>query len=249
MIEDVNDIKVALRILDAKYVSSKVVDNYAEIRFTYKNKNYILHINNFYKFMTLEIIDSICEMSIKDDVLSLIEDIRTIKSYLQFEDYPIFAILTDIKNEEGYITKKLQITIDDNNKDVVFHYETTLFQEVPTISSKIIQYNDGLNSFDERIFTNDWLEDFNEKVSTYTKEELYIMFSTLISYFNKVENNTWVGYKVDIFIIDYATQIILEELSNRNININEWYNNLSNYFDKDTLDKYLKTLEKRKELS
>ena len=85
--KDIKVVKDSLRIMDANYVSSKKIDEDSyDLRFTYKKRNYILHINRKYKLMMLETTDSIYGMNINTDTLELINYIREMITFTEFEN-------------------------------------------------------------------------------------------------------------------------------------------------------------------
>ena len=107
--------------------------------------------------------------------------------------------------------------------DIGMSYEILDLEE-EEYHGNLIAYDCGLNLFDKRIFLDEWLEDFNEKVSTYQEEDLYILLSTLVSYFYKVEQNKWEGYTIDPFVVSDVIEMILSEIKRRekdfeNINV------------------------------
>lgn len=247
MQECINEIKEALRIIDAKYVSSEQKDEYDIIRFTYKNRNYILNIISKYKLMILEQIESCIENKIDDISLGLLEDIDIIKSYMLFHDYHLLCISLSENKEKDVIRKKLEFKDTDENMIIAFKNKTIENQE--ELKVKLIEYNEGLNSFDNRLFIEDWVEDFNEKISVYSLEELYIIYNTLVSYFSKVVKNIWEGDLIDPFVINYFIEVVLQELYKRNVEIDSWYNEYSNYFAEINIEEYLNNKDKRKELN
>lgn len=251
--KDIKVVKDSLRIMDASYVSSKKIDETSyDLRFTYKKRNYILHINSEYKLMMLETTDSVYGMNINQDTLELIDYIREMILYTEFENYNIFSLSCTEEYKGEYIHRMLQITKDIGIGDMIIDIDTIEFTETTENNSKVIPYDFGLNNFDKRIFLDDWLEDFNEKVGTLSEEDLFIMASTLISYFYKILNNMWEGDMIDPFLISYATSILYEEIEKRikERTFENWFNEWCNHFNKENLEKYLnsKNEEKNKEL-
>ena len=250
--EDVKIIKDSLRIIESKYLSSKKIDNNSyKIVFTYKNRNYSLDINKQYKFIMLTTNASIYGMELNDDTLELIEYVKHMVSYLEFEDYNLFtfSVRKDIVDNNLYNVLE---TIEQNDMFDAIISSEILKEIMDKNESKIIEYNFGLNTFDERLFDKDLFEDFNEKVSTLSDEDLYLIYITLVSYFYKLTNDKWNGDKIDPYIIDDMILITYDEIQNRldNITYSDWFNEWSMHFNKENIEKYLndKTKEKNKEL-
>lgn len=248
MKEEIRLIKNALRILGALYVNSVINGETAEITFSYKERNYKLHIDTKNQTMMLEQTESEKGIYIDDDTLGLLEDIRAIKEYSMFEHYKINAISFSSEFKGDFTLKKMQVTKDTRNKDIVLYINIADFNLSKQASGEIIQYDAGLNLFDRRIFKGEWLDDFDEKIKMYSNEDIYIIYSTLISYFYKITSNIWNDYKIDIFMIDLAIEKILVELKRRNIDIDSWYNYFSEYFNKEQIEKYLDQKDKGKTL-
>lgn len=251
--KDVKVVKDSLRIMNASNVSSeKIDDNSYDLRFTYKSRNYILHINIKYKLMMLEPTESIYGMNINTDTLELVNYIREMTTFTEFEGYNVFSLSLRKNIKDGYVHKALQVTMDVDSGDLIIDSESMDFVENMEGNSEIIPYNFGLNSFDERLFDNDLLEDFNEKVVTLSEEDLFIMETTLVSYFYKLLNNKWKGEKIDPFIISYSASVVYGEI-NRRLNgksFEIWFNEWQQHFDEENLEKYLsdRSKDKTKEL-
>lgn len=248
----INIIKDSLRIIESRYVNSeKLDDNSYKITFTYKNRNYSLDINTKYKFIMLSTIPSIYGMDINDDTLDLTQYIKQMISYTEFENYNIFSfsVRKEIINNEIHSiiqvikeTDAFEAIIDSENiKEIIENNET-----------KIIEYNFGLNKFDKRLFDEDIFEDFNEKVNTLSEEDLYLIYTTLVSYFYKLTNNKWEDEKIDPYIIDSVILTIHNEIQRRlnEQNYYNWFNEWSNYFNEEKREEYLNNRgkEKKKEL-
>ena len=261
MEEEVKELKEALRIIDCKYVSSEISDT-IKIRLTYKNRNYILHINNDYHFVTLEQIDSLKVGDIGYDEFALLNDIRQILPYTEFEGYNSYIVsYYDTKRyvlKDQVNFKKAEISIDTGKEDrAIFFTNIEPFKEE---KGTLIKYFGGLNNFDNRIFEDNWLEDFNEKVNMYIEEDLFIIISTIASYPYKVFNGLWKGEKIDPFVLSYAFKNTLIE-AKKNIDLypaidgedkfSGWYHMWELYFTDSTLEDYLKSRNKskRKEMS
>lgn len=251
--KDVKIVKDSLRIMNSTYVSSEEVDETScDIRFTYKKRNYIIHINSNYKFMMIETTDSINGMNINNDTLELINYIRSMITFTEFEDYNVFAFSCRTESIDEGVHKILQVTKDIEIGDMVIDMEIADFTETIEQDGKIIPYDFGLNNFDKRIFEEDWLEDFNEKVSTLSEEDLFIMESTLAAYFYKLLNNLWEGEVIDPFITLYASSVLHEEIEKRlqDRKYNNWFNEWNRHFTEENIEKYLndRNKEKNKEL-
>lgn len=251
--KDIKVVKDSLRIMDANYVSSEKIDEDSyDLRFTYKKRNYILHINRKYKLMMLEPIDSIYGMNINCDTLEVINYIREMLTFTEFEEYNVFSLSLRKEVKNGYIEKILQVTKDVGMGDIIIDSESIDFIETLEDKSKVIPYDFGLNSFDERIFVEDWLEDFNEKVVTLSEEDLFIMESTLISYYYKMINNKWEGDMIDPFLASFASSILYQEINRRlkRRTFDDWFNEWVTYFNKENLEEYVnnKNGDKSKEL-
>lgn len=250
--DSIKIIKESLRIIESKYVSSKKIDNNSyKITFTYKNRNYSLDINKKYKFMMLNTTPSIYGMELNDDTLELIEYIKNMVSYLEFEDYNLFtfSLRKEVTNKTLYSVLE---TITQNDVFDAIISSEILKEIMNENESKIIEYNFGLNTFDERLFNKDLFEDFNEKVGTLSDEHLYLIYITLVSYFHKFINNKWEGVKIDPYIIDDMILISYEEIENRldSISYQDWFTEWSMHFNEENIEKYLndKNKEKNKEL-
>jgi len=250
--EDVKIVKDSLRIIESKYVSSKKIDeNSYKITFTYKNRNYSLDINKKYKFMMLTTTPSIHGMELNDDTLELIEYIKHMVSYLEFEEYNLFtfSLRKDIIDNSLY--NVLETIKQNDTFDAIISSEI-LKEIMDENESRIIEYNFGLNTFDERLFDKELFEDFNEKVTTLSEEDLYLIYITLVSYFYKFINNMWEGVKIDPYIIDDMILLIYDEIQNRlnNISYQDWFTEWSIHFTEENIEKYLndKNKEKNKEL-
>lgn len=240
--KDIKVVKDSLRIINSTNVSSEKIDEDSyDLRFTYKKRNYILHINRKYKLMMLETTESIYGMNINVDTLELINYIKEMIIFTAFEGYNIFSLSIRKWYEDIYIHKALQATVDAGCGDLIIDSEFMDFDENAGSNSEIILYNFGLNSFDERLFDNDWQEDFNDKVIVLSEEDLYIMESTLVSYFYKLLNNKWEDKKVDPFIISYLTSVLYREIKRRlgDKSFEIWFNEWQQYFDEENLEKYL----------
>lgn len=263
MEEEAKSLKNALRIIDCKYVSSEINEDEILVRFTHKKRNYILHISNDYGLVTIEQIESANIGNVGHDEFALLNDLREILPYTEFEGYNVYVI--SYLNSLGYvgnqpvIARKMEISLDTGNEDV------TLFKAIiePTkeVDGGIIDYFGGLYKFDNRIFEDDWLEDFNEKVSTYSEEDLFIMISTIASYPYKLLTDSWKGEKIDPFVLLYASELAINE-AQKYINLypaNEgedkfsgWYHMWELYFTDKILEDYLNKKggnQKKKELS
>lgn len=246
MLNDVEEIKNALRIIDAKYISSEIKDELIIIRFTYKNRNYLLNIVSKYKLMILEQIESCLENKIEDTTLGLLEDIRIIKSYMSFSDYYIMSTSINVIREKSESLKRMQLTVDN---DIVMNISNKNVDNEEIVEVGLIEYDFGLNTFDSRIFEENWLEDFNKKICAYSLKDIFIIYSTLISYFSKVIKETWEGDIIDPFVISHALEVILNELHNRNEDAILWYNEYDSYFSDVGIENYLNNKQKRKELN
>lgn len=249
--KEIKILKDSLRIVESKYVSSKKIDDTSfEIRFTYKNRNYIMNLNTKFKFIMLAISESIYGMDINSNTQEIINFIRQMIMFTNFEGYNVFAIAAreEIINDEKH--KILQITQEKNNEDLVVDVET--IEETDKYESKIIEYNFGLNSFDKRLFNKDIFEDFDEKVSTLCEEDLYLMYTTFVSYFYKLIGNKWNDEKFDPFIINNMINILYEEIQKRikHKTYYDWFNEWDKYFNDDNIEYYLnnRNKEKNKEL-
>lgn len=252
--KDIKVVKDSLRIMDANYVSSEKIDEDSyDLRFTYKKRNYILHINRKYKLMMVETTDSIYGMNINCDTLELINYIREMITFTEFEEYNVFSLSLRKEVKNGYIEKILQVTKEVDSGDIIFDSESIDFNEIVEDKPKVIPYYFGLNNFDKRIFVDDWLEDFNEKVVTLSEEDLFIMESTLISYYYKILNNMWEGDMIDPFLASYSSSILYEEITRRlkGRTFEDWFNEWETRFDKENIEKYLnsKNEGKSKELN
>lgn len=261
MEEEAKSLKNALRIIDCKYVSSEINEDEILIRLTNKNRNYILHINNNYGLVTLEQIESLNIGSIGYDEFALLNDIREILPYTAFEGYNVYVV--SYMKSYGYVddnpvvARKMEFSIDTGSEDI------TLFKAIIEASEekdgKIIDYFGGLYNFDNRIFIDDWLEDFNEKVSTYSEEDLFIIISTIASYPYKILTDCWKGKRIDPFVLGYVMEKSIEEAKQYielypaiegEDKFSGWYHMWELYFTDKVLDEYLemkKEKQKKKE--
>ena len=199
--ESIKIIKESLRIIGSKYVNSKQIDgNSYKIAFAYKNRNYSLDINKYYKFIMLSTTESIYGMDLNDDTLDLIDYIKQMIFFTKFENYNIFSfsLRKEIIDNEFYDT--LQVIKEMDEFDSILDVENPK-QIIENNEYKAIEYNFGLNTFDKRLFDEDIFEDFNEKVTTFCEEDLYLIYATLISYFYKLINGLWKSDKIDPYIM------------------------------------------------
>lgn len=243
-------IKESLRINGSKYVSSKRIDdNSYKISFTYKNRNYSLDINKKYKFLMLTTTPSIYGMDLNDDTIDLIEYIKQMISYTEYEDYNVFSFSVRKEVIGNEIHNTLQVIKEMDEFDAIIDVEDPV-KSIESTQYKIIEYNFGLNTFDDRLFNIEIFEDFNEKISAFSVEDLYLIYITFISYFYKISNNMWEGEKLDPYIIESMINIIYNEIHNRNLEYYEWYNEWNKYFTDENIEKYLnnKDNEKNKKL-
>lgn len=259
MFEEIILFKNALRIIDCKYVSSEILDD-IQIRLTYKGRNYILHINDEYKIILLEQIDSVKVGDVDYNEYALLNDIREILPYTQFEGYK--ASIISYYKTYSYIenipvmTKRMEVSIDTGNDDITVFKMT--IEKSDLIDGRLYSYEGGLYKFDNRLFEPDWLEDFNEKVETYSEEDLFLIISTIASYPYKLTNDLWVGEKIDPFVLDYASSLALEA-AGKYINLypaiegedkfSGWYHMWELYFTDQVLEEHLKSRNKLKEKS
>lgn len=247
----INIIKNFLRAMDAKYVNGKKIDdNSYKITFTYKDRNYILDINREYKFIMITTTSSINGIDINNDTLDLIDNIKQMINFTQYEDYNVFSfsVRKEVKNEE--MRNILQIVTEMNDIDAILDSEI-LGEIIEKKEYKAINYDFGLDKFDERLFKEDIFEDFNLKVSTLCEEDLYLIYITLVSYFYKMINKTWQDEVIDPYIIDDMILIIYNEMQNRHIDYNSWFNEWNNYFTDENIENYLnnRDKDKKKELN
>lgn len=257
MEEEVKSLKNALRIIDCKYVSSKITDEEILIRLTNKKRNYILHINNNYGLVTLEQIESLNVGNIGYDDFALLNDLREILPYTEFEGYN--AYIVSYLKTFGYVkdtpamVRKMEVSIDTGNEDITVF--KAIIEPSKEIDGKIIDYFGELYSFDNRIFEEDWLEDFNEKVSTYSEKDLFLIISTIASYPYKVLTDSWKGEKIDPYVLDYASEVAVEEVKKHideyfTIDVedkfSDWYHMWELYFTDKTLEEYLKSKEQKR---
>lgn len=248
---EIKIIKDSLRIIESKYVCSKKIDdNSYKITFTYKNRNYIMNLNIEYKFIMLTISESIYGMDINNDTQELMDSIRQMIVFTRFEGFNVFTVASreEIKNGENH--KVLQITQEKDNRDLVIDIET-IEEEKNNYESKMIEYNFGLNILDKRLFNEDIFEDFDEKVSTLCEEDLFLMYTTLVSYFYKLIDNLWEDEKIDPYIIDDMINILYKEIQNRlkDKTYYEWFTEWNNYFTDENIENYLNNRNKEKSLS
>lgn len=248
----INIIKDSLRIIKSKYVNGKKLDdNSYKITFLYKNRNYSLDINTKYKFIMLSTIESIYGMDINDDTLDLTQYIRQMILYTELETYNVFSfsVRKEIINNE--LHNILQVIEETDEFGAIIDVEEPV-KNVEKIKSETIEYNFGLNKLDKRLFDDEIFEDFNEKVSTLSEEDLYLMYTTLVSYFYKLTNNKWEDEKIDPYIIESMIFLIYNEIQRR---LNEqsyynWFNEWNNYFNNENIEEYLnnRNKDKNKEL-
>ena len=259
MIEDVNAIKIALRLIGCKYVSSEILDD-VRIRLTYKGRNYILYINDEYRIAFLEQIESIDVGDIGENEFSLLEDIRTILSTTEYRDYKLNTIsgykLHRFVEDNPVIIRKFELSVDTGDRDITLSKMIIERSELST--GNLIKYSGGLCKFDDRFFEDEWLEDFNEKVDTYSEKDLFLIISTIASYIYKTSMDLWSGYKVDPFVLEYISSVAIEaarvyidlypavEGENK---FDGWYHMWELYFTDSVLEEYLKYKNKSKEKS
>ena len=113
----------------------------------------------------------------------------------------------------------------------------------------IINKDKGLYEFDNRLFFYNWNEDFNEKIESYTEEDIYLMISTFSSYYYKIYANKWNGEKIDPFVINYFSELLVERAKKYEKDFEKWYAFWDEYFTKEEIEKYLDSRSKSKTLS
>lgn len=237
---DLEFVKEYLKRSDYSYLTIEGND----IRFTYESRNYVMHIDNDKKTIVIEHIDSLYFGELESDIELIICDIKTVLSYTKYSDYElaVVSISTIEETESGY-KKKIEIV----NEDLEGLYIDAI-EESSNKTGEIIEYNEGLNLFDERLFEENWLEDFNLKIKNVSEEDLFLIISTLTSYFYKATNDKWQGDIIDPFVISHALELSLEETKKytKNSTFIEWYNFWKEYFNENTKDEYLKIKNKGK---
>ena len=147
--------EINLNVGDAisRNVSSYINDNEILIRFTYKNRNYILHINNDYGLVTIEQIESANIGSVGYDEIALLNDIREILPYTEFEGYNVYAI--SYFNSLGYVgnkpvtIKKMEISIDTGNEDIAVY--RAIIKPTKEVEGKFVDYFGGLSKFNVQV--------------------------------------------------------------------------------------------------
>ncbi len=92
--------KLALKNLDYKNIFVDINDE-IEVRFTYKKRNYLLHINTAHGIIILEQLYSLNQGEVGHDEMSLIEELKAIIEYTRFEGYKItymsfFDVVEDV---------------------------------------------------------------------------------------------------------------------------------------------------------
>lgn len=233
--------KTALRNLDYKHVSSEIKDN-IEMRATYKNRNYIFHFNSKYKVIVVEQIESLHEHEFDVEEYEILQDLKAIIDYTQFEGYNIVYLSMLHTNELFIPIKKMQIVnLIDNASLSISKIDKPLF-----LQGIIINRDKGLYEFDDRLFENNWYEDFTNKLDTYTEEELFLMIETFSSYFYKIYANKWNGEKIDLFVIEYFNEKAIEYTKRYESDFEKWYAFWDEYFTDDVREKYLKSKKKLK---
>ena len=230
--------KLALRNLDYKNVSSNINEE-INIRFTYKNRNYLLHINTSYKIVIVEQIDSIKVGEFNKNDLELLNDLDAIIEYTSFEGYQIMYMSCCIDE----ILKKIEIA---NIKKYYLLSITKLNLDSEYKQGIIINKDKGLYNFDHRLFEHNWNEDFNSKIETYTEEDIFLMISTFSSYYYKVYADKWNGEKIDPFVINYFSELLVEYSKKYESDFEKWYAFWDEYFTKEEIEKYLNDRDKSK---
>lgn len=233
--------KLALRNLDYKNVTSEINDE-IEVRVSYEKRNYILHINPKYKIIIIEQIESLKNGKFSNNEYYIIEDLKAIIDYTSFEGYNIMYMSLNENNNIFVTVRELQL-VD------LKHYNSITIGKPGLYTYKqgiIINKDKGLYEFDNRLFEDNWQEDFNEKLDTYSEEDLFIMIETFSSYFYKVYADKWKGNKLDPFVISYFCEKTIEKTKKYENNFEKWYSFWDEYFTNNELNKYLDKRNKYK---
>lgn len=241
MKEELVFFKMALRNLDYKHVSSEITDD-VELRVSYKNKNYIFHINTKYKIIVVEQIESENEHEFGVDEHTIMEDLKAIIEYTPFEGYNV-SYLSLLKTKELFIPLKVMQMVNsrDNASLSISRVDSNIPQQ-----GIVINKDKGLYEFDDRLFGYNWYEDFNDKLDTYTEEELFLIIETFTSYFYKLYANKWNGEKIDLFVIEYFNEKAIEYSKKYESDFEKWYSFWDEYFTDEIREKYLKSKKKLK---
>ena len=214
--EELKALKNVIRSVDCKYVSSEEKDNEILIRLSYKKRNYILRINKEYGIIMLEQIDSLDSGFVGYDEYYLLDDIRRMLPYTEFKEYKSYLIsyseFVEHIMDDTILGKNMEMTFDSPLGDALFGRME--LSEIKGIDGELIKCYSGLNKFDDRLFEKDWIEDFNEKVSTYSEKDLFIIISTIRSYLYKVSIGMWGDEKIDPFVLDYVSELAVTEVKN-----------------------------------
>ncbi len=246
MKEEVIIIKESLRIVDSKYVDSKQLDESSyEITFEYKNRNYKLYINSKYKLIVLSTIESIYGLDFNSDTLELVEYINIMMAYTMFEDYNFSSFSIRREKIKDVMFNSMQLINSKGDYNTIVETSNTVDDDM-LYNSNIILYNFGLDSFDRRLFNDDLFEDFSDKISTYSEEDLYLMYTTFVSYFYKIISNKWNDVFIDPFIINEKINIVYDEIINRKIEFKSWYKSMEIHFTKENIELYLDNRDKNK---
>lgn len=241
MKEELVFFKTALRNLDYKNVSS-VIDDNVEIRVSYKNKNYIFHVNTKYKLIVVEQVDSENGHEFGVDEYTILEDLKAIIEYTPFEGYDV-SYLSMLHTKELFIPIKVMQIV--NSRDNASLSISRVDNNIPQ-QGIIINKDKGLYEFDNRLFEYNWHEDFNDKLDTYTEEELFLIIQTFSSYFYKTYANKWNGEKIDLFVIEYFNEKAIEYTKKYESNFEKWYSFWDEYFTDEVRENYLKSKMKLK---
>ena len=147
----------------------------------------------------------------------------------------------DYKHVSSEIKDNIEMRATYKNRNYIFHfnskYKIIVVEQIESLHE---------HEFDDRLFENNWYEDFTNKLDTYTEEELFLMIETFSSYFYKIYANKWNGEKIDLFVIEYFNEKAIEYTKRYESDFEKWYAFWDEYFTDDVREKYLKSKKKLK---
>ena len=232
--------------LEAKYVN-EVEDG---IKFTYEDRNYTLYINRDYNLVTLEGTNSIKSSEMDANTLELLRLLRMVLSYTEYEDFKIiyssyYEKVTSIFGID-FLSRAFEITNPNDNDKIIRLSKNEIRESIP---GKISNYMSYLKSFDKRLFDDDFLEDYRNKIYTYSEKDIFLIINTLSAYFYNICKKTWEDIIIDPFVINDFLECAIDRTKFYSSNFDNWYNKWNDYFSKNNVEDYLNGKDKRKQKS
>lgn len=263
--DEVVFLKRYLRQNGALYVSSKEREDIININLTFGDDNFNVVIDKVNKLMLLTKEPSLYEETglFVDELYTEIEyeedeeneyeeereeEFNSVEEFLillndciiytSFKDYPINIINYMSDEIDGTLHKSIKIESYINGKKMLECHSNWKTNEIG-YKAEIIENTDGLDNFHSKIFTENWLEDFNLKIKDYSEKDLYLIISTLVSYNYKLLTDNWQDIKIDPYVINNALEVATIESKKYNEDFTLWYSNWNKYFTKEKIKQYI----------